>query len=223
MNLLKKIAILAVAFLFANSLIVLANSSDAGDSLQRIENVPPLSSLGGIELDNEQLERIQFIWKHTGEWKEEVAKGDLAKWLIAISFVESQLGRAQVNLRNSNGYADCGLWHNNIRYYLHKHSIQDTPLMRNIYCSTLITRRELALSHTLETLFHFKQYWEKRGKQTTALHRAIMSYNVGYFKEGGSRQKIGLAYFQKVLKIYNEIEKKEQQLQSLLWQAGVKK
>lgn len=212
LNKINRILAICLAFAFASTFIVLAESSNG------IDTTPPISSIDGVELDNEQIERIVFIWKHTGEWREEVAKGDLAKWLIAISWVESQLGRAQVNLRNSNGYADCGLWHSNVKYYLHKHKIKDTQLMRNVYCSTLITRRELALSHTLETLFHFKQYWEKRGHKKTALHRAIMSYNVGYFKEGGNLQKIGLAYFKKVLKIYNELESKEQNLKMLITQ-----
>lgn len=209
---LKRIVTIFVGLAVASTFIVLAVTSDG------IDTTPAISTLDNTTLDNEQLERIVFIWKHTGEWKEEVKKGDLAKWLIAISWVESQLGRAQVNLRNANGYADCGLWHSNVKYYLYKHKIKDTQLMRNVYCSTLITRRELALSHTLETIFHFKQYWEKRGHQKTALHRAIMSYNVGYFKEGGNLQKIGLAYFKKVIKIYNELESKEQNLKMLITQ-----
>lgn len=178
---------------------------------KEIIEAQPLSSLGGVVLDKEQLSNVSFILHHTQHWTEEVKKGDLSKWLIALSFVESQLGRAMVNIQTQ----DCGLFHANVKYYLLKHKIKDTPLMRNVYCSTLITNRELALSHTLETLYHFKQYWEKRGQKDNAMPKAIMSYNVGYFKVGGERQKIGLAYLNKVLKIYNELEAKELELKAL--------
>lgn len=180
--------------------------------VDKVIEAQPITHLEGKMLDKNQLANIKFIYKHTSEWREEVSKGDLGRWLIAIAWVESQLGYAMVNMQSY----DCGLFHANVKYYLYKHKIKDTPLMRNVYCSTLITNKELALSHSLETIYHFKQYWEKRGHNGTALHRAIMSYNVGYFKKGGNAEKIGLAYFKKVLKIYNELEAKENELRALL-------
>lgn len=203
---------LHIALIFLLSSLGTIFSDEANERMRNIIEAQPLSTLGGVTLDKNQIDNIKFIWKHTSEWKEEVAKGDLGRWLIAIAWVESQLGRAMVNMQTY----DCGLFHTNVKYYLLKHKIKDTPLMRNVYCSTLITNRELALSHSLETIFHFKQYWEKRGNKNTALHKTIMSYNVGYFKQGGSLEKIGLAYFKKVLQIYNEIESKDLELKALM-------
>lgn len=203
---------LHIALIFLLSSLGTIFSDEANERMRNIIEAQPLSTLGGVTLDKNQIDNIKFIWKHTSEWKEEVAKGDLGRWLIAIAWVESQLGRAMVNMQTY----DCGLFHANVKYYLLKHKIKDTPLMRNVYCSTLITNRELALSYSLETIFHFKQYWEKRGNKNTALHKTIMSYNVGYFKQGGSLEKIGLAYFKKVLQIYNEIESKDLELKALM-------
>lgn len=203
---------LHIALIFLLSSLGTIFSDEANERMRNIIEAQPLSTLGGVTLDKNQIDNIKFIWKHTSEWKEEVAKGDLGRWLIAIAWVESQLGRAMVNMQTY----DCGLFHANVKYYLLKHKIKDTPLMRNVYCSTLITNRELALSHSLETIFTFKQFWEKRGYQKTSMHRAIMSFNVGIWKEGGEREKIGLAYFKKVLKIYNEIESKDLELKALM-------
>ena len=190
---------LHIALIFLLSSLGTIFSDEANEKMRNIIEAQPLSTLGGVTLDKNQIDNIKFIWKHTSEWKEEVAKGDLGRWLIAIAWVESQLGRAMVNMQTY----DCGLFHANVKYYLLKHKIKDTPLMRNVYCSTLITNRELALSHSLETIF-------------TCKHRAIMSFNVGIWKEGGEREKIGLAYFKKVLKIYNEIESKDLELKALM-------
>lgn len=202
---------LSLALILAFSCVNIATTAKPQITKEIIE-AHPITHLDGKLLDKNQLANIKFIYKHTSEWKEEVSKGDLGRWLIAISWVESQLGYAMVNMQTY----DCGLFHANIKYYLAKHKIKDTPLMRNVYCSTLITNKELALSHTLETIYHFKQYWEKRGHNDTALHRAIMSYNVGYFKKGGQLEQIGLNYFKKVLKIYNELESKENELRALI-------
>ena len=202
-----KSKLLFIILIFSSNMI-----AKQADFSKNIVEAQPITHLQGQQLDKNQLANIKFIWKHLANWKEEVNKGDLGRWVIAISWVESQLGKAMVNMQTY----DCGLFHANVKYYLVKHKIKDTPLMRNTYCSTLITNRELALSHTLETLYHFKQYWEKRGHNTTALHRAIMSYNVGYWKAGGTLEKIGLAYFKKVLKVYEELEQKHLELQALI-------
>ncbi|RTI48602.1 hypothetical protein C3I27_04060 [Campylobacter jejuni] len=102
---------------------------------------------------------------------------DLGLTLIAIGWEESRLGEYPVNIQDPS----CGITHIHLKTYMKMNNLQDTPFLRNKYCSQLIDNPALAIQTSINLLLYWKDY--HKGDYS----KMIKSYNAGFKTEQGKR------------------------------------
>lgn len=109
---------------------------------------------------------------------------DLGFTLVAIGWEESRLGQYPVNIQDPS----CGVTHIHLKTYIRMNNLQDTPFLRNKYCSQLIDNSALSIQTSIELLL----YWRNYHKGDYA--KMVKSYNAGFKVNQGER------YYQKIRK-----------------------
>lgn len=103
----------------------------------------------------------------------------LAETITVIAKIESNFGLYVVNLNEGS----CGITQINIKTYIARHKIENTPFNRNKACSDLVNSMELSIANSIEELLYWKQQFcnKATGECTKRqFQNVVRAYNGGF-------------------------------------------
>lgn len=122
---------------------------------------------------------------------------DLEKTIRTIIKIESDDGKYLVNLQSK----DCGITGINVKTYMARHNIENTPFNQNKACQDLINNPVLAIANAIEELLFWKEYHCKNICTKEQYRNVVKSYNTGFNYKSKKAQE----YWDRFYKTYDEL------------------
>lgn len=125
----------------------------------------------------------------------------LAETITVIARIESNFGLYVVNLNEGS----CGITQINIKTYIARHKIENTPFNRNKACSDLVNSMELSIANSIEELLYWKQQFcnKATGECTKRqFQNVVRAYNGGF---KGYKNKKTAEYWEKFKAYHKEL------------------
>jgi len=141
-------------------------------------------------LNNQQIQCFKYSYKVGSKYQ-------LGWTLAGIAYVESSLGKYNINLSDPSGSA----YHILVTSVLHRLNIPNTSWNRSRMLERLIKDKNFASKQAISELLYWKSFWIQRGYSGKWLWvKMVGSYNGGYYSNIEYVRKVSKAikYLRKI-------------------------